>query len=76
MFDLDCPVHGRELGELAVKAIDEGRVIAEQPPGRCELCGKVDETRPYGPKGEEVCYDCGTKDPDAMDRGFKKRFGV
>jgi hypothetical protein len=36
----------------------------------CELCGKVDELRPYGPKGERICFDCGQKD-DAMVRMFQ-----
>jgi hypothetical protein len=74
MLDLDCPIHGQQVGELVAKAMDEGRVIAEQPPGRCELCGAVDETRPYGPNGEEVCFDCGMKDEAAVERGFDKRF--
>lgn len=73
---LDCPVHGDAVGELVVEAIDQGRVIQVQPPGRCELCGAVDETRPYGPKGEEVCFDCGMKDEEAAKRGFERRFGL
>ncbi len=32
------------------------------PEGGCELCGKPDELRPYGPKGEWICFDCGMKD--------------
>ena len=39
--------------------------IAAEPDARCELCGKIDELRPYGPKGERVCFDCGMKDPAA-----------
>jgi hypothetical protein len=42
------------------------------PPAKCELCGAVDELRPYGPNGERVCFDCGIKDEAALDRGFKK----
>ena len=38
----------------------------------CEMCGKMEETRPYGPNGESVCYDCGMKDPEAAARQFKK----
>lgn len=38
--------------------------IAEESPQRCELCGVIDETRPYGPNGEEVCFDCGMKDEE------------
>ena len=47
-------------------------VIEPEPDGRCELCGKVDELRPYGPKGERVCFDCGMKDPEAAKRQFAK----
>lgn len=72
---LDCPVHGDAAGALVVEAIDRGRLIPAQPPGRCELCGDVKETRPYGPNGEEVCFPCGMKDEEAMKRGFEARFG-
>lgn len=47
-------------------------IIAPEPPRRCELCGKVAETRPYGPKGERVCFPCGMKDPEAVERGFAR----
>lgn len=43
--------------------------------GRCELCGSVSETRPYGPNGEEVCFPCGMKDEEAVKRAFAKRMG-
>lgn len=32
--------------------------IAEEAPQRCEMCGVIEETRPYGPNGEEICFDC------------------
>lgn len=38
--------------------------IKEESPQRCELCGVIDETRPYGPNGEEICFDCGMKDEE------------
>lgn len=75
VLSLDCPVHGGEAGALAVEAIDQGRVIQAQPPGRCEMCGAVEETRPYGPKGEEVCFSCGMKDEAAARRAFEARLG-
>ena len=31
------------------------------PEGRCQLCGADDELRPYGPKGEWICFGCGMK---------------
>jgi len=61
--------------DLLVEAIDQGRVIQVQPPGRCELCGAVKETRPYGPNGEEVCFPCGMKDEEAAKRQFNKLHG-
>jgi hypothetical protein len=47
--------------------------IAEEEDRRCELCGKVDECRPYGPHGEDVCFDCAMKDEKAAERQFAKR---
>lgn len=37
-------------------------VIAVEGDGKCELCGKVEEVRPYGPGGKNICYGCGQKD--------------
>lgn len=37
--------------------------VCEGPLARCESCGIIDETRPYGKNNEEICYDCGLKDP-------------
>lgn len=47
--------------------------IVEEPPGRCELCGAVEETRPYGPGGAEVCFVCGMKDEETAKRQFEAR---
>ena len=33
-------------------------VIAPEPDQMCELCGQVDECRPYGVNYEQVCFDC------------------
>lgn len=46
--------------------------IQEEPPRKCELCGKVEECRPYGPRGEQVCYDCAMKDKAAAQRGMNR----
>lgn len=45
-------------------------VLAQEAPQQCDLCGKVDECRPYGPNGEVVCFDCGMKDEPAAERRF------
>lgn len=44
--------------------------VEKETSQRCELCGRVEETRPYGPKGERVCFDCGMKNEDATKRAF------
>jgi hypothetical protein len=80
MLDEACPVHGTNVAALLIDAIDS-RLITEQPPGRCDLCGKVEETRPYGPNGENVCFGCGpgSKDPErvkAAERACENCWGV
>ncbi len=41
------------------------RIIMVRGNKTCAQCGKVDETRPYGPKAEELCFACATKDDKA-----------
>lgn len=51
-------------------------IIQEEPPQRCELCGVIEETRPYGPNGEQVCFECGMKDEaNALKRMRQHIFG-
>ena len=53
------------------------RVIEKEAVDRCQLCGAIAETRPYGPKGEEVCFQCAMKDEEAARRQFTKHvFGT
>ena len=47
-------------------------VIEQMPPQKCELCGATKELRPYGPTGENVCFDCAMKDEAAAKRGFRR----
>lgn len=47
-------------------------LICPEPDRKCELCGAIEETRPYGPKGERVCFECAMKDKEAAERGFRK----
>lgn len=39
---------------------------------QCDLCGKIAELRPYGPKGECICYECGMKNEEETQRQFGK----
>lgn len=48
-------------------------IIEQEAPDTCELCGKFEETRPYGPKGERVCYTCGMLDEEAAKRQFSAK---
>lgn len=51
--------------------------IAEEPPQACEMCGVIAETRPYGPNGEEICFDCGMKDEETTRKRMEQYiFGV
>jgi hypothetical protein len=43
-------------------------IIAQEEEQECELCGAFEECRPYGPTGEQVCFDCGTKDEETTKR--------
>lgn len=46
------------------------------PEGKCSMCGKSDELRPYGPNYSWVCFDCAMKDEKgAEERCRKVMFG-
>lgn len=34
-------------------------IICDEPDKTCEFCSKVKDTRPYGPGGKQICFDCG-----------------
>ncbi len=42
--------------------------------GKCAFCKQVEELRPYGPKGEWVCFDCAMKDKKAANQKFDELF--
>ena len=46
--------------------------IAEQKPEACHMCGAIDECRPYGPNGENICFDCGMKDEETTRKQMEK----
>jgi hypothetical protein len=48
--------------------------IEPEPDDKCELCGAIKETRPYGPGGKRVCFDCAMKDEAEATRQFRKLF--
>jgi hypothetical protein len=50
-------------------------IIAAEDDRECELCGVMDECRPAGPNGEQVCYDCALKNPAAMHRYTERLLG-
>ena len=43
-----------------------GRGIIQQEAEQiCEMCGKFEECRPYGPNDEEICFDCAMATPES-----------
>lgn len=50
------------------KRIGNMVIICPEPDMKCEMCGNMDETRPYGPMGERICYDCAIKDPEMTEK--------
>jgi hypothetical protein len=48
-------------------------VVFESPPDcACELCGKVADCRPYGPRGEQICFECGMKNRKVTERQMNR----
>jgi hypothetical protein len=43
-------------------------IIQEESPQACQMCGVIDECRPYGPNDEEICFDCAMKDEETTER--------
>lgn len=46
--------------------------IAPEPDQMCEMCHSIDECRPYGPNGEQICFDCATSTPEMKQISEKK----
>jgi hypothetical protein len=45
---------------------------------QCDLCGRIDELRPYGPNREKICFDCAMSTPElkkAAEQRFKELLG-
>ena len=47
-------------------------IIYEEPPQRCESCGIIAETRPYGLNHEEICFECAMQDPTLTEIRMKE----
>ena len=47
--------------------------IQDQSPKMCSVCGRLTETRPYGKGGALVCFPCGMKDEETVNREYQKR---
>lgn len=54
------------------KRIGNVVIFEETAPAKCELCEQVKELRPYGPNGENICYECGMKNLDSTERKFNE----
>lgn len=51
--------------------------IAQEPDDTCEMCGQVDELRPYGPNYERICFECGMKNEElTQQRCYEYILGV
>ena len=48
----------------------------ETPPGVCEMCDEVEELRPYGPNGENICFECGMKDEETTRKMAYRHLGL
>ena len=47
-------------------------LLFQEPERKCEICGKSAECRPYGPRGEQICYDCAMKNPETTVRQMRR----
>ena len=43
-------------------------VIEATAPGVCEFCKEKAELRPYGPRGESICFPCAMQDKETAKR--------
>lgn len=54
----------RKLGNMTI--------IEAEPDFICFLCGKIAETRPYGPNGEEIYFECGMANKEQTEKMMGK----
>lgn len=55
------------------KKVGDTLFIYGEPDAKCESCGEVDELRPYGKDGANICYECAMKDKSTTKVMFVKR---
>lgn len=55
------------------RRVGNALIIEPEQAQQCDFCGKIAELRPYGPKGECICYECGMKNPELAKAQFLKR---
>lgn len=55
------------------REVPGGLVVEPERPQQCDLCGAIEELRPYGPNGEAICFDCGMKNRETTDAAFRAR---
>lgn len=48
------------------------KIIFQEIPQRCEDCGLITTTRPYGLNHEEICEECALKDPAVTEMRMKE----
>jgi hypothetical protein len=54
------------------RRIGKQAVLEQEPDSTCELCGAVEETRPYGPNGERICFCCGMRNEGQTKRAMRR----
>lgn len=47
--------------------IINGEIYVEKPQ-QCDFCAEIRELRPYGPKGETICFKCMKKNKSAAEK--------
>ena len=76
----DAPRVERVLEHYAVRGEPTSRhwrtSVAVEPDRRCTACGKVDECRPYGKGGAQVCFDCAMATPESKAEAERQMGGV
>jgi hypothetical protein len=54
----------------------KGFIAADEFHEACELCGKVEELRPYGHNGEDICFACGMQDNKSAEKAAVRLLGI